>query len=448
MRTRLSQAAPRCGRSSTRAALGVVGAATLALAAAGCGAPAPRSVTGRALPPLRVGAIFPLSGTTAADAGDELRGASIAAQLVNRDGGIEGRRISLDTRNVNSPSQVEEAVAGLRRDGVPVVIGAYSSSLSIPTAAAVAAQGMVYWETGAVADQVTGQGSPLVFRVGADGADLGTNSGRFVVSQLAPRLGRPAGRLKAFLVTVDDAYGHSVADAARASLTAGGVPVSGEAVYEDYLPDWPQVISEIGRVRPDILVLTSHVPDGVAFRRAFLAAGLHVDAFIGTTMAQCTDFGAALGAQAVGVFASDRPDYGFNQSALAGPARALYDRFASAWRHQTGHVPTEEGISGFSAAWALFHDTLPRAAPLQPSGIAAAARALDLPGGSLPDGAGVRFSTDPAQLGQNVRAAADIWQWQAPRRYAVVWPAAYATGRIELNPAGSPAGPAQPSSAW
>lgn len=385
-------------------------------------------------PPLRVGAIFPLAGGMAADAGDEYLGATIAAEMVNEAGGIDGGQISLDTRDVVSTGQIPEAVASLRSDGVSVVIGAYSSQLSIPAAAAVASAGMLYWETGAVADQVTGQGSPLVFRVGADGADLGSNSGRFVLQQLVPRIGVPADALSAFLVTADDAYAHSVADAAQAALAAGGMHVAGAAVYNPYAPEWSPVIAEIKATKPAILLLSSHVPDGVAFRRAFLAAGIHVDAFIGTTMAQCTDFGTALGADAVGVFASDRPDYGFNASALRGTAERLYRHFADAWRQKTGRNPTEEGISGFTAAWVLFDDALRSTGQLTSEGIAAAARAIDLPWGSLPNGGGLLFSTAPDQLGQNVRAAADIWQWQAPQHYVVVWPRTYATGRLEMTP--------------
>lgn len=67
---------------------------------------------------------------------------------------------------------------------------------------------------------------------------------------------------------------------------------------------------------------------------------------------------------------------------------------------------------------------------LDAEGIARAARALDLPTGSLPNGAGLHFSSEPATLGQNERAAAVIWQWQAVRTYAFVWPPAYATGSI------------------
>ena len=411
-------------RHHGRLLAGAVGAVLLA-------ACAPAHAT--SAPPLRIGAIFPLAGVTATDAGDEYAGASIAAQLVNAAGGVQGRQVSLDVRDVDSVAAVPAAVRSLQADGVTVVVGAYSSQLSIPAAAAVANAGMVYWETGAVADQVTGQGSPLVFRVGANGADLGGNSGRFVLQQLVPRFGVPAASSSAFLVTADDAYAHSVANGVRTALSAGGMPVAGEAVYNPFAPNWAPVIAQVRAAHPAVLLLSSHVPDGVAFRRAFLAAGLQVKAFVGTTMAQCDAFGAALGADAVGVFASDRPEDGFNESALNSAARALFDRFAQVWSQQRGGPPTEEAISGFSAAWALFDQVLPHAQGFGAQAIAVTARTLDLPEGSLPNGAGVLFSVAPAQLGQNLRAAADIWQWQAPRHYVVVWPATYATGPLQTG---------------
>ena len=382
--------------------------------------------------PLRIGAVFPLSGPTGAAAQDEFRGVQLAAQLAAPTSG--GRQIELDVRDVTSASRVQQAADSLRADGVPAVVGAYSSSLSIPLAAAVARDGMVYWETGAVADQVTGQGSPLVFRVGADGSDLGGNSGRFVAQQIAPRLGVAASSLSAYLVTADDAYGHSVADAARAALQNSGVAIAGESVYDPQAPQFAPALAAVRAAHPNVLILSSHVNDGIAFRRAFLADGVYVEAFMGTTMAQCyPEFGTALGADAIGVFASDRPDAGFNPHALDASALALYQRFAAAWTSATGRVPSEEGIAGFSAAWVLFHDVL-RTSPPTTSAIAATARALDLPQGNLPNGAGVRFAADSAHLGQNIRAASVIWQWQGVRHSVVVWPGVYATGAVKMVP--------------
>jgi branched-chain amino acid transport system substrate-binding protein len=418
---------PRAERSHR---YGLIGVLILAVLAAACA-----SVAAAGPVPLRVGAIFPLSGSTAPDSTDEYLGATLAAQMVNAQGGIGGRAITLDVRDVEDQSQIPAAVSSLHADGVPVVLGAYSSQLSIPAAAAVSAAGMVYWETGAVADRVTGQGSPLVFRVGVNGAELGANSGKFMLHELVPRMGIPIDRIRVSFVTAGDDYGHSVADATRTALEAGGLRISGESVYNPYTPDWTPVMRALVAAKPDILVLSSHIQDGIAFRRAFLAAGLQVKVFMGTTMAQCDqDFGNVLGSAAVGVFASDRPQGDFNPAALDPRARALYNRFAAVWKQRTGEAaPTEEGIAGFSAAWVLFADVLDKAGDGTAQSIAAAARALDLPGGSLPNGGGVLFSTAAGQLGQNIRAAAVVWQWQAARHSVVVWPPVYATGTVKLS---------------
>jgi ABC-type branched-subunit amino acid transport system substrate-binding protein len=257
---------------------------------------------------------------------------------------------------------------------------------------------------------------------------------------------------------------------------------------------------QLAAARPDVIILASHIPDGVAFRQAMIGAGLHVGALIGSTMAECDpDFAGELGADAVGVFASDRPTGGFQPTALGPAARATYDRFAAAWASgedapaasspgpaiggsgeygssagaygtdsgaygsgsdsgsalgghgsgsgytisgpdtaSAGPGPTEEGISGFSAAWALFSAVLPGVAGgvFTADAAAAAARAVDLPEGALPNGAGLKFSSDPATLGQNERAAAVIWQWQAVQSYTFVWPPTYATGTIGFVPLG------------
>lgn len=95
---------------------------------------------------------------------------------------------------------------------------------------------------------------------------------------------------------------------------------------------------------------------------------------------------------------------------------------------------SEEALAGFTAGWALFRRVLPAASGFEPTDVAAAARSVDLPEGSLPNGAGLRFSAEPARLGQNERAAAVIWQWQAVRTYEFVWPPTYATGQVAFVP--------------
>jgi branched-chain amino acid transport system substrate-binding protein len=384
---------------------------------------------------LRVGALFPLNGPQSTLARQEYQGVEIARDMVNMDGGAAGVPVQLDSRELDDPSAAAAAVSSLRGDGVSVVIGTYSSALSVPASAAASATGLTYWEAGAVADRVTGRALPNVFRVGASGANLGSNSATFAATVIAPRLGLTPAKTRVSVVLEDDDYGHSVADNAVISARAQGLDVVSYTTYNAHAPDWAPVLATVAAARPDVLILASYITDGVAFRQAMLAAHLHVGALIGSTMAECgPDFGIELGSAAIGVFASDRPTQGFNPAVLTPDARATYTRFSRAWQQATGGPPTEEGLAGFSAAWALFHDVLPRSDASSAASIATAARSLDLPQGSLPNGAGVRFSTDPAMLGQNTRAAAVIWQWQAVRHSVTVWPPVDATGTPQLIP--------------
>jgi branched-chain amino acid transport system substrate-binding protein len=443
-------------------------AVVVAVVLSGCGASRPGDA------PIRIGAVFPISGNAASLAGPELTGVRIAADQVNADGGIGGRKIELVVRDLPARADAVKVMQDLKASGVQLVIGAYSSDLSVAASEAADKAGLLYWEAGAVADRLTGRGLPLVFRVGASGSNLGANSSNFAATELASRLGKTVSQLRVGIAVADDDYARSVADAAEATARERGMPVVVRRSYNLSVPDWPSVMADLAAARPDVLILASHIPDGIAFRQAMLAAGLKVGAFIGSTMAECDpDFAGELGADAIGIFASDRPTAGFQSSALAPDAAAAYARFAADWAaaskagpgggdgseargeyggrdygsaeytiHGPAEDPTaeqdEEALAGYSAGWALFRTVLPAAAAnggtLDADAVAGAARTVDLPEGSLPNGAGLRFSSDSARLGQNERAAAVIWQWQAVRTYAFVWPSTYATGSIDFVP--------------
>jgi branched-chain amino acid transport system substrate-binding protein len=104
--------------------------------------------------------------------------------------------------------------------------------------------------------------------------------------------------------------------------------------------------------------------------------------------------------------------------------------------HQRYHVDmSAAALAGFSAAWALFHDVMPRASAITPTAIATEARQIDLPGGSLPNGSGLRFGTaGTSTAGSNVLAASVIWEWTQEYWRGVVWPPRFATEPIRVMP--------------
>ena len=144
-------------------------------------------------------------------------------------------------------------------------------------------------------------------------------------------------------------------------------------------------------------------------------------------------FGSTLGKDAVGVYASDKPSASsINPAGLRPEARSLLQRANDAYYAKWDEDMSPAALAGFSAAWAWFTDVLPEASSLEPADVAAAARAVALPRGSLPNGSGLRFGAPGTpNAGDNVAAASVIWEWVAPGEAAVIWPPAFATDPID-----------------
>jgi len=83
--------------------------------------------------PLRVGMIEPLSGPIAAAGSYIVNGAKIALDRVNAKGGVKGRKLELIIEdNKSDPAETRNAAEKLIvRDKVPVIIGAWGSSMTL-----------------------------------------------------------------------------------------------------------------------------------------------------------------------------------------------------------------------------------------------------------------------------------------------------------------------------
>jgi branched-chain amino acid transport system substrate-binding protein len=396
------------------------------------------SCTSSSREPIRIGAVYPLSGAQGPGGIDEFEGVRLAVQLVNADGGVGGRPIELVPVDTPSADAAPGAIAQLHDDGVRLVFGSYGSTISEPAAEASARRDMLFWETGAVGE-MTGRGAgELVFRVAPSGAILGRNAIAFVADDYAPVLGVDPSKLRYAVTLVDDAYGRAVAQGALDELAARDLHLVGRFGYDPRDVNMHAFVRDLAASRPDVVFVSAYLHDAIVMRREMVRQGLDVLVGIGTSSSYCMPtFGSTLGKDAVGLFASDKPASGaLNIEGLTPDGRALFERAQAAYTRRFGGAMTAAALAGFSGAWALLHDVLSIAVRPTPSAIATAANAVDLPQGSLPNGSGLRFG-EPGTVtaGANVLASSVVWQWQAPGEYAVVWPPRYATSPIErLDP--------------
>ena len=400
--------------------------ALCALAACTAGASATRG-------PVRIGALYPLSGPLAHHGNEELRGVKVAVEMFNDRGGLRGRRVKLDIADAPDVRAGWRGTYRLARGGVHAVIGTYSSAIALAGSEAAHRNKIVWWETGAVADLVTSRGYPEVFRLGPSGATLSAQAAGFATEVLAPRFGIARSALRIAVVYEDDPYGSSVGDGIRREAKARGFRLVGEFPYDPVTETFAGIVRSLAGLKPDVVVVASYLHDGARFRERLVDAKLPIKALIGKCAAFYTpEMAKLLGAKIDGVFVADKP-MDVAPTALTAAGRALEQEFRSRFVSRYHREPEAAAYMGFSGAWALIAETLPRARSLAPADIGAAARSLDIPDGSFPNGSGLRFAgTHDPMSGQNLRAFGVVWQWQGGHPI-LVWPPAAARGAPVLS---------------
>ena len=386
--------------------------------------------------PISIGAIYPLSGPQATGGREELGGVRAALDVARHRGLANSARVHLIVIGAETPDQAVAAVDRLiDRDHVQVIIGTYGSSLSVAASARADARHTIYWETGAVADDVTND-RRYVFRTVATGSTLGRMAARFTAAVLLPKVALDASLARVVIVHTNDFYGRSVAAGEAAEAAAAGIGSVTSIEYDPHAFDAREVVDRIAAARPDFLWDVSYLDDGIAVWKAVLAAHLPLRAAIGTSSAFCLpQFQQRLGAQAVGVYAADKPDQVIAPAALTPAARQLLrEAIAQFARDNRGQAMEIPGVAGFVGGWTLLHDVLATiGGDMTGDSIREAAVNVDVPVGGEINGAGMLFApTGLADAGQNQRAAAVVGQWQAGGVMKIVYPAAYVSGAPEL----------------
>ena len=376
-----------------------------------------------------VGAMYPTGGGQGTGGKEEYRGVTLAAELANSRGGVRGRLIRVQLVPADSADAVPTAMDTLMHNGAKVVVGSYGSTMSAVAARLAARRDVVFWETGAVG-LLPQSANAHTFRVPATGESLGRVAVDFVRDVYIPRVAK--GTAPRYGVAyVDDVYGRSVGQGAIARIKATGAEPSTFA-YDARRADFGALARRIKASGVNVLVVGAYLDDGVALRRAVVRERVPLVANIGTSSSYCMpEFGKRLGAEAVGAFASDKPD------GDAVPARALTAESADVLRwaqreyrkRYAGEMPAP-ALTGFSGAWALFHNVLPSVRKITVANIVAAARSVDVPERGLPNGSGLSFDRSAVGPSENMRAASVIWQWVAPNTRAIVWPPAFASRAI------------------
>jgi len=105
---------------------------------------------------IKVGTLFPLSGPMALLGNEAFQAAQVAREMINERGGVLGKQVTFATADAPDPNSANaEATRLIIREKVSVIAGSYASSLALAASEVAEREGVLYWETVAVADKIT-----------------------------------------------------------------------------------------------------------------------------------------------------------------------------------------------------------------------------------------------------------------------------------------------------
>jgi branched-chain amino acid transport system substrate-binding protein len=406
------------------AAACMAGVTSLSLAACGAGG---SDSSG----PIKIGALFPTTGTLATLGKASLDGAQIAVDLVNSQGGVKGRKVQLVNGDPSSAATaVSEATRLTVKEHVKIVEGTYASDLALAASAAAVRNGAFYWETDAISDQLTSRGLQNFFQFPYAASSNGANAADMVKNMVDPVLGHPA---KVVVVHNDSSYGTLVAKGAEDQARKDGLTVLGNYSYPTDTNDQSSLALRIKQANPEAVIAASYQNDAVLLLKALKQQNVKLAAFMGTGgIYGLPAFKSALGSGAEGLFDSEGsasvPD-----SALTPDTQKLRATFVDKWKQSHGGAaPTFLPTIAFDATWVLLQDVLAKAKSDAPKDLSAAAKSIDLAEGSTILGYGVKFNAK----GLNERAFVVGMQWQGDSP-VVVYPKKYASAKaikVPLSP--------------
>jgi branched-chain amino acid transport system substrate-binding protein len=216
---------------------------------------------------IKIGVIQPLTGSFAASGGYVANGARIAADEINAKGGVLGKKIELVVEDNKSNPTESSSVAEklIVRDKVPVLMGAWGSSLTLAVMPKLMEYQVPMLVETSSSDKITTIGNPFVFRISPPSSVEAIGFAK-VIDQL--KIG------KADFLVVNNDWGLGTAEQFGKMFRAHNIKVGLVESMSQNAQDMSAQLAKIKASDADTLIVTTAVEQlTLIFKQAF-ALGL------------------------------------------------------------------------------------------------------------------------------------------------------------------------------
>ena len=375
---------------------------------------------------LKLGAVNPSSGALALYGDEVTRGYELAADWVNGKSGVLGRKVVVLRGNASTPQEGIAAVEQfVSNDKVDALIGTYISAVARAASEAALNDNKLYWDTNALAQELTDRGLPNYIRSGPSADIFAARSAEVITKLVAKALGKDPKDLKVWIEHEDSIYGASIAKEQERILKAEGVKIVGNGAHSFKAIDLTDSILRAKDAAPDVWITTSYIPDSNLLLRTARDQGFKPGAMIVVGTGDTFETLDALGKDSLeGVLVVSYPRYDMNPKYAPG----IQD-YLKAYRARYGKDPiAPQSMAAFVGAKILFK-AIQAAGSTDVDAVRAAAAKMDEPLMSYETGFGVKFDDKM----QNTRALPVAGQWQDGKMVTVFPPEAVPEGGKLVN---------------
>ncbi len=256
---------------------------SLSLVLAGCaqpGAPAEAKT-------IQIGLQAPLTGDYAAEGQWAKQSVEVAADLINKKGGVLGKQIEIVTADdASNPKDSALAAQKLISQGLKEVIGSYGSSVTAPAADLYDSNKVVSVGYGCTAVRLTmDKQRPYFFRT----AGRDDTQSQFFVKLVTEVL-----KAKRIAIMHDNQdYGKGVAEDTKKFLQPYIDSKQVELVYDDAITpgesDYSAVVSQIKSINPDVWFYTAYYSEAALLIKQAREAGV-TSTFVGSNAVPTPEF--------------------------------------------------------------------------------------------------------------------------------------------------------------
>ncbi len=387
----------------------------------------------RAEDPIKIGAVFPLTGPAASE-GTALRAAvEVAEDIINNPHpelstlplgagtglpSLGGRKVSVVFGDhQGSPATAQSQVLRLiTQEKVVAMTGAYQSSSTLTASAVAERYGIPFVSGESTAPSLTERNFKWFFRTTPIGSDFGEAYADFLTQEQSKGITVNS----VAVINENTEYGTSVGDAIVKALTAHGYKVGLRIPYAAASTDVSAEVLQLKQANPEVAIFVSYTSDAILFTKTMHTLDWKPVILIGDDSGfSDTAYIAAVSDLSQGII--DRASWDIGR-----PGSVSY-AVNEIFKTKTGRDMSDTAARGMEGFFVLC-DAINRAGSTDAAKIQAALKATDLRADQLMVAyKGVKFTT----RGQNALGSTLLVQLIG-KDYIPIWPDASAAAKPQL----------------